>query len=80
VDINPNCKQFEEPGVRIEIGDQGDRVFLRTLAASLPPIDILIDDGGHTMRQQINTFEELFPPEYEPPAQSWLDRLKARWR
>jgi hypothetical protein len=61
VDINPNCKQFEEPGVRIEIGDQGDREFLRRLAAGLPSIDILIDDGGHTMQQQIRTFEELFP-------------------
>jgi len=61
VDINPNCKQFEGPGVRIVIGDQGDRRFLRTLAAELPPIDILIDDGGHTMQQQICTFEELFP-------------------
>lgn len=61
VDINPNCKQFEEPGVQIFIGDQGDRAFLRSLAATLPPIDILIDDGGHTMQQQIRTFEALFP-------------------
>lgn len=61
VDINPNCKRFEEPGVQIFIGDQGDRAFLRSLAKVLPPIDILIDDGGHTMRQQIATFEELFP-------------------
>jgi hypothetical protein len=61
VDINPNCQQFEEPGVRIFIGDQADRSFLRDLAQKLPPIDILIDDGGHTMEQQIATFEELFP-------------------
>ncbi len=61
VDINPQCKQFEEPGVKIFIGDQTDRHFLRQLAAQLPPIDILIDDGGHTMRQQIATFEVLFP-------------------
>ena len=61
VDINPNCKQFEEDGVQIYIGDQGDRTFLSQLAASLPSIDILIDDGGHTMQQQICTFEELFP-------------------
>ena len=61
VDINPNCKQFEEPGVRIEIGDQQDRKFLRALSKTLPPIDVLIDDGGHTMEQQIATFEELFP-------------------
>jgi len=61
VDINPNCKQFEEPGVRIFIGDQADRNFLRQVAREVPKIDILIDDGGHTMKQQIATFEELFP-------------------
>jgi hypothetical protein len=60
VDINPNCKQFEDANTSIVIGDQEDRSFLKKFAASLPPIDILIDDGGHTMRQQINTFEEVF--------------------
>jgi hypothetical protein len=61
VDIDPNCKQFEESGVRIFIGDQENREFLRYVASSVPQIDILIDDGGHMMNQQINTFEELFP-------------------
>ena len=61
VDINPECKRFEEEGVRILIGDQGDRDFLRSIAKTLPPIDILIDDGGHMVEQQIATFEELFP-------------------
>jgi hypothetical protein len=61
VDINPACKQLEEPGTRIFIGDQQDRSFLRSIARELPSIDILIDDGGHTMEQQIATYEELFP-------------------
>ena len=61
VDINPNCKQFEEPGVKIFIGDHEDRRFLQSVASQVPVIDILIDDGGHTMGQQIATFEELFP-------------------
>jgi hypothetical protein len=60
VDINPHCKALEEDGVKIFIGDQENRTFLKSLAASIPCIDILIDDGGHTMRQQIATFEELF--------------------
>ncbi len=59
-DINPQCKAFERDGTRIFIGDQEDRGFLRSLAQSIPRIDILIDDGGHTMGQQIATFEELF--------------------
>jgi len=60
IDINPQCKVLEEDQVRIIIGDQEDRTFLRSLTKEIPRIDILIDDGGHTMKQQINTFEELF--------------------
>jgi len=60
VDINPNCAQFEEENVKVFIGDQEDREFLSFLSTEIPRIDILIDDGGHMMNQQINTFEELF--------------------
>ena len=60
VDINPECKKLEEKGVEIFIGSQADKAFLKELTKKIPPIDILIDDGGHTMRQQIVTFEELF--------------------
>ncbi|MDQ2926999.1 MAG: class I SAM-dependent methyltransferase [Caldimonas sp.] len=60
VDINPECRRFDQDGATILIGDQGDRVFLREVAKAVPPIDILIDDGGHMMEQQIATFEELF--------------------
>ncbi len=61
VDINPHCQQLEEAQIEIFIGDQADRKFLKSLVKKIPRIDILIDDGGHTMKQQINTFEEIFP-------------------
>lgn len=60
VDINPLCKQFETENTKIFIGSQEDRAFLRDVKNKIPPVDILIDDGGHTMRQQIITFEELY--------------------
>ena len=60
VDINPDCSRFTDDQVQIFIGDQEDRTFLKSLAEKIPRIDILIDDGGHTMKQQINTFEEIF--------------------
>jgi hypothetical protein len=60
IDINPHCKKLEEKQIEIFIGDQEDRKFLKKLADQISRIDILIDDGGHTMKQQINTFEELF--------------------
>jgi hypothetical protein len=61
VDINPECTAYAEDQVEVLIGDQENRVFLRSLAEHIPTIDVLIDDGGHTMLQQITTFEELFP-------------------
>jgi len=61
IDIDPRCKQFEEENVRIFIGDQGDRTFLHQVKQEIPHPDILIDDGGHLMHQQIATFEELYP-------------------
>jgi len=61
IDINPECKKLEDEQISIFIGDQEDRSFLKSLTEKIPRIDILIDDGGHTMKQQVNTFEELFP-------------------
>jgi hypothetical protein len=61
VDINPECKAFEKDGVQIHIGSQEDPNFLKSLSSSLPEMDIILDDGGHTMRQQLLTFELLFP-------------------
>lgn len=60
VDINPDCKKLEEDQVQIHIGSQTDRAFLRKLKEQIPKVDILIDDGGHTMKQQQTTFEELY--------------------
>lgn len=61
VDIDPRCEKLTEDQVEVVIGDQEDRGFLRELAARVGDIDVLIEDGGHTMRQQINTFEEFWP-------------------
>ena len=61
VDINPECRKLEEDQIRIVIGDQADKNFLRHLVDEIPRMDVLQDDGGHRMEQQINTFEVLFP-------------------
>ncbi len=60
IDIDPRTSELCEENIEIIIGSQSDRNFLRRLNKELPDIDILIDDGGHKMRQQISTFEELF--------------------
>jgi hypothetical protein len=62
VDINPQCMiSHDPPQIEVVIGDQEDRGFLKQLAADRGPFDIVIEDGGHTMTQQINTFEEIWP-------------------
>jgi 23S rRNA U2552 (ribose-2'-O)-methylase RlmE/FtsJ len=61
VDVQPDTKAFEDERIRIILGDQSDPAFLRSLVAQIPRIDILIDDGGHTMYQQEVTFKTVFP-------------------
>lgn len=61
VDINPNCKKLTSGNIEILIGDQEDRNFLKEVAETIGKVDIIIDDGGHSMAQQINTFEIIFP-------------------
>ncbi|KAB5511552.1 S-adenosyl-L-methionine-dependent methyltransferase [Coniochaeta sp. 2T2.1] len=45
----------------IFVGDQADRTFLRKfIEESGGNFDIIIDDGGHQMNQQLISFEELW--------------------
>lgn len=60
IDIDPACKKFEEENIEIFIGSQSDRHFLEELKKRIPPVDIIIDDGGHTMNQIKTSFLELF--------------------
>jgi hypothetical protein len=60
IDINPQCKKLEEERIKIFIGSQSDKHFLNQIAQQLPDLDIIIDDGGHTMEQQIVSFENLY--------------------
>lgn len=61
IDINPKCKKLEEERITVEIGSQEDENFWRKFKKKYPRVDILLDDGGHTMNQQIVTFREMFP-------------------
>lgn len=61
IDSDPRCAgRIIEPNIEIIIGSQSDREFLQQLKLKIPKIDILIDDGGHHMHQQLITYEELF--------------------
>ncbi len=61
VDVNPECAKLKEDNSTIFIGSQSDPAFLNNIIQQMPVLDIIIDDGGHTMEQQIVSFEHLYP-------------------
>jgi len=62
IDIDLNCAnlQYDNPNINIIIGDQESKEFWNKTLPSIGPIDVFIDDGGHTMGQQIVTFEKVW--------------------
>lgn len=61
IDIDPRCMASKEERIEIIIGDQNDNAFLQNLAKIFSNgIDILLDDGSHITRHQINTFNILY--------------------
>lgn len=60
VDIEDACKLYESEQVKVVIGDQESVRFWDEFKRNHPPVDIIIDDGGHLPNQQRITFEESF--------------------
>jgi hypothetical protein len=61
IDIDEAVLVDNDPGRTIVIGDQADPEFLRAVVDQYGPFDVILDDGGHTMDQQITSVETLFP-------------------
>jgi len=61
IDLQSECKAYEDERTKVFIGDQSDRSFWRRFRGEVKNIDIVIDDGGHLPEQQIVTFEETVP-------------------
>ena len=55
IDLNPDVKKFEEDGFETFIGNQEDPNFWKSFFKKIGPVDIVLDDGGHTNKQQIIT-------------------------
>jgi 23S rRNA U2552 (ribose-2'-O)-methylase RlmE/FtsJ len=55
IDLNPDAREWEKHGFEIYIGDQSSEKFWDDLFQKIGRVDVLIDDGGHTNRQQIVT-------------------------
>lgn len=62
IDIDPNCAQYTYEGdTQIVIGDQGSPEFWKEFLPKYTEFDIVIDDGGHRMDQQLTTLQYVFP-------------------
>jgi hypothetical protein len=55
VEFNPDAKRWEADGFEIHIGDQSDVHFWEDFYNKTGPVDVLLDDGGHSNEQQIVT-------------------------
>ena len=61
IDIDPIAAEVASSRHTVELGDQTDGEFLRRIVDEHGPFDVVIDDGGHTMEQQIATARFLLP-------------------
>jgi len=60
LDINPNCKNYEEHQIYNRTGDQSDIEFLQSLIDEFGTPDIVIDDGSHIMKHITASFNFLY--------------------
>lgn len=67
MEINGDCvakMNIQPRNGRVFIGSQDNTTFLQEVAKAIDSfggLDVLVDDGGHTMKQQLNTLEIMWP-------------------
>jgi hypothetical protein len=57
IDFKPAAEKMRGDGFEIFIGDQGSSKFWEKFYHEVGDVDVLVDDGGHTNRQQIVTVD-----------------------
>lgn len=69
IDIDPNCKQFEDPenNVHVRIGGQQDATFLQEVNSEFGPFDVILDDGSHMTSHMVESFRNLFASSLAEP-------------
>jgi hypothetical protein len=61
IDLNPAAQKSESDGFEIYIGNQANENFWEETLKQIGQIDILLDDGGHTYKQQVVTANCVLP-------------------
>lgn len=61
IDINRNCAALNGISGQVRIGSQDDPAFLSAVVEEMGGVDVVLDDGSHTMPHVRKSFEVLFP-------------------
>lgn len=61
IDIDPACSAHSVGRVTVSIVDQGNKADMQAFSDRENGFELVVDDGGHRMHQQILGFEVLFP-------------------
>ena len=61
IDISPDILNLPLNEAVLKVGDQEDLAFWDNALKDIGEIDCFVDDGGHTMLQQINTLIKVWP-------------------
>jgi len=61
IDIDPQCRQYDDSNASVRIGSQDDPVFLKETVSEMGGLDIVLDDGSHVAKHQRASYETLFP-------------------
>ena len=61
LDVNAECKEFEEDQIAIRIGSQSDTGFLDAVLTEFGAPDVVLDDGSHRMEDVVTTFRHMYP-------------------
>ena len=61
IDIQDRRHLKDKTGAEIFVGNQADPDFLAGVVLKTGPLKIIIDDGSHASKDQIESFQRLFP-------------------
>lgn len=79
IDVNPQCKAHESPGIFVRIGDQSNPVFLQSLIDEFGVPDIVLDDGSHRMDHMASSFQFFYPKMHKNAVYMVEDLHTAYW-
>jgi cephalosporin hydroxylase len=79
IDVDPQCKRHESPGVFVRIGNQSDPAFLQSVVDEFGVPDIVLDDGSHRMEHIASSFQFLYPKMYKNAVYMVEDLHTAYW-